>query len=178
MIQSLALPQASYFPLCMASSFAREQLCLVVARADLRLDRESCTFYSNRQVKKLGYPPFTTSVWSPVLAHCLHLGQRGHHTSIWDAEETLRSCCDPYWQCQKKKQERTGQWQNTISLLLRINSYSLGEQLDQCKAIACLPSLVLPLLPPSHTGDCCIRLLGSHLLHASLPCHDKDSAFV
>lgn len=178
MIQSLPLSPASYFPLCPASSSAREQLCLVVARADLRLDRESCTFYSSQQVKKLGYPPFTTSVWSPVLAHRLHLGQRGHCTPIWDAEETLHSCCDPFWQCRKKKQEWIGQWQKTISLLLRINRYSLGEQLEQCKTIACLPSLVLPLLPQGHTVGCCIHLLSIHLLHASLPSHDKDSVVV
>ena len=73
--------------------------------------------------------------------------------SIWDTEENRHSCCDPFWQRQKKKQEWIGQWEKTICLLLSLNRYSLGEQLCQCKTIAFLPSLVLPLPPQGHTGD-------------------------
>lgn len=77
----------------------------------------------------------------------------GTERTIWDAEENHHSCCDPFWQCQKKKQEWIGQWEKTICLLLSLNRYSLSTQLCQCKTIAFLPSLVFPLPPQGHAVD-------------------------
>lgn len=146
MIQSLALSQTSCFPL---RSLAGEQLCMVVARAALRLDRESCTFYSSQQVKKLRYILFAIQVCSLVLLHHLHLGHRGQHFG------TQRRITIPavtlFGDVRRKKQELIDQWEKTVCLLLSLNRYSLGKQLCRCKTIAFLPSLVLPFPPQAHS---------------------------
>lgn len=95
--------------------------------------------------------------------------------SIWDREENPHTCCDPFWQCQEKKQERIGQWEKTICLLLSLNRYFPVEQLCQCKTIASLPFLVLPLPPQGHRVD---GSVSTHLLHAKPPGCDKGSGFI
>lgn len=80
------------------------------------------------------------------------MGQGGQCTDIRDTENH-HSCCDPFGQCQEKKKEWIGQWEKTICLLLSLNRCSLSEQLCQCKTIAFLPSLVLPVPLQGHRVD-------------------------
>lgn len=73
--------------------------------------------------------------------------------SIWDVQGNHHSCCDPFWQCQKKKKVWIGQWEKTICLLLSLNRYSLREQLWLFKTLALVPFLVLPLPLQGHRAD-------------------------
>lgn len=80
------------------------------------------------------------------------MGQGGQCTYIRDTGNH-HSCCDPFGQCQKKKKEWVGQWEKTICLLLNLNRSCLSEQLCQCKTIAFLSFLVLPVPPQGHRVD-------------------------
>lgn len=77
------------FPLSTACSLVGEQLCMVIARADLKLDVESCSFSSSQQVKRLLYTHFATWVWTcvftalpPVTERRIYVRTGGRHESL------------------------------------------------------------------------------------------------
>lgn len=81
------------------------------------------------------------------------MGDREDNVHTLETQRITILAVTPLGSVRKKKKEWIGQWEKTICLLLSLNRCSLREQLCQCKTIAFLPSLVLPVPPQDHRVD-------------------------